>query len=804
MIEIRDKRFIIDGEPRLIVGGEIHYFRLKREDWQDRIAKLKAAGCNAVASYIPWLCHEPVEGRCDLEGKTRPELDVGAFIDLCEENDLCFFARPGPFVMAELKNEGLPYWIYTKYPEIVPITWDGKPAPTRTVDYLAPGFLHEVRRWYRAVMPVIAARLQPRGGNVIAVQLDNEIGMLSWMTRSPDLTDSLLDDFAAYLGRRYDDQALRARYPFVLQNAQIRNAEFRSPREQFAPRVLRDLGHYMRDRFARYAAALRSYAEEFGITGVPLVINVHGTEAGRGLDFPMGISQLYESYAQAPGYLAGSDHYLGDLTTRNFHDLYLMNAFMDAMNRSGEPLTSVEFQCETAPHGGGNYCSRHDPSTLDLKTRMCLAQGNRLINYYLFAGGINYHLDEPAHDGNDRISFTGERHGVAAPLNPEGSLTQSYHTLSRVLEGVTAVSDKLADMDEEHDEPAFAFIPDYYMTECSYPASNSMSAIVANLEANRGTAAWDNLARALLLANFRFGAVDIQNGPLDPQTIPVLVLASAGYMDRDVQQKIVHYLTGGGRLLLYGEVPFSDMEGAPCTALADALGLKQAGHRTASRYYYLSVCTEGWAAPHPEVPVVRAQTFQPTGGEVIMRVVDTREACGLEVGVGRGKAVLITTPYDCDIPLFKTALERLGVRPAFSHDCPDYGIFMTTTASPRGYRFLYLLNLDGVEKTVHIAENGLDLFGGHPITLGRREGTTLPLSVSFGDVRVLYSTAEITRVESQAIEFRLTRERNALALETGREILAGDDYTVERQGDITFVTSNRQTSREGRLKVRWR
>ena len=28
--------------------------------------------------------------------------------------------------MAEMKNEGLPYWIYEKHPEIVPVTWDGK------------------------------------------------------------------------------------------------------------------------------------------------------------------------------------------------------------------------------------------------------------------------------------------------------------------------------------------------------------------------------------------------------------------------------------------------------------------------------------------------------------------------------------------------------------------------------------------------------------------------------------------------------------------------------------------------------
>ena len=91
------------------MSGEIHYFRVPRLEWHERTSKLRAAGCNAVASYIPWLCHEPVEGQVDLDGTTRPELDLGAFIDLCRAHDLYFVARPGPFVMAEMKNEGLPY-----------------------------------------------------------------------------------------------------------------------------------------------------------------------------------------------------------------------------------------------------------------------------------------------------------------------------------------------------------------------------------------------------------------------------------------------------------------------------------------------------------------------------------------------------------------------------------------------------------------------------------------------------------------------------------------------------------------------
>jgi beta-galactosidase len=52
MIEIRDKQIVIDGQPRLLISGEVHYFRLQRSEWDDRILKLMAAGGNTVASYI--------------------------------------------------------------------------------------------------------------------------------------------------------------------------------------------------------------------------------------------------------------------------------------------------------------------------------------------------------------------------------------------------------------------------------------------------------------------------------------------------------------------------------------------------------------------------------------------------------------------------------------------------------------------------------------------------------------------------------------------------------------------------------
>ena len=78
-------------------------------EWGQRLDLLVEAGCDTVASYIPWLFHELPDGTIDVTGETRPERDIGAFIDLAASKGLRFIARPGPFIMAELKNEGIPY-----------------------------------------------------------------------------------------------------------------------------------------------------------------------------------------------------------------------------------------------------------------------------------------------------------------------------------------------------------------------------------------------------------------------------------------------------------------------------------------------------------------------------------------------------------------------------------------------------------------------------------------------------------------------------------------------------------------------
>ena len=66
--EIKNKQFLLDGKPFRILSGEMHYFRIPREYWRDRLLKLKACGLNTVATYMPWNLHERTPGKFNFSG----------------------------------------------------------------------------------------------------------------------------------------------------------------------------------------------------------------------------------------------------------------------------------------------------------------------------------------------------------------------------------------------------------------------------------------------------------------------------------------------------------------------------------------------------------------------------------------------------------------------------------------------------------------------------------------------------------------------------------------------------------------
>ena len=127
----------VGGRRSFLVSGEIHYFRLPRAAWRDRLLSLRDADGTCVATYAPWLMHEPEAGRYDFAG----DLDLEHFLDLCAEVGLHAMVRPGPYQYSELACDGLPQWLCLGHPELRALKLDGTQIRESSMSYLHPGFL---------------------------------------------------------------------------------------------------------------------------------------------------------------------------------------------------------------------------------------------------------------------------------------------------------------------------------------------------------------------------------------------------------------------------------------------------------------------------------------------------------------------------------------------------------------------------------------------------------------------------------------------------------------------------------------
>lgn len=792
MVTFSNGQIFIDGKSFFLLSGEMHYYRQPRENWQHLIDEAKEMGLNCISSYVPWILHEEKEGEYCFEDT----LDLGAFIDLCGENGLYFFVRPGPYIMAEMKKEGIPYWIAKKHSDAVPVGFDGEQKPCNTIDYLNPGYLQECRRWYGKIMEIIVPRLQCNGGNIIGVQLDNEIGMLNWVTNHPTLNDNVLRMMEEYLSRQYSQDELEKRYPFWKMEESERFAAMRSPQEDYAVEFHGDFGKFMRTYYARYVKELKTYAEECGVHDTPFFINIHGTGESRIFDFPLGISQLYQAYNQDDGLISGTDVYLGEPTEGKYQDLYVINAWTDAMNKKGNPLTSIEFECSDAP-----YCSlngmRFHPSTTSHKMLMCLSQNARMLSFYVFSGGVNYLLKYPENDGNGRMAFTSELHGFNAPVQPDGTHNYSFPYIADTAKVIHALNELIASSRQVVDPVSLAFIPDYFLTEAVYAKSGRMKEIFENLKRLRCEGQIDNICRALLGHHISFDGVDIQHEEIPEGS--VLVVLSARYMAADIQQKLADFSRRGGRILLYGEIPEYDMEGKDCTILKDLLGLQEVQYvrNTAPVYYPSMVACNEMEGVAPMQCGNYIQAFQ-KDDDAILELYGSEKMCGMLKQTGEGIICAVTGDYPSQMQFWGRVFEKLGIRPRLGADYYRQGIYLAQTESEDGQRLLYLMNLDYVDKTTDLTVDGNLLF--KDFVLEDKKSMILPLSVKTPAAVVEKSTAEIVGMDADSIDFRCTQPRDIIVLSGDREVLPGADYEVRKTENHTELCMTGKAGCEIRVK----
>ncbi len=144
-----------DGQRVVPAMGEVHYSRIPTDEWEAEIRKMKEGGITIIATYVFWNHIEEQEGVFRWDGQRN----LRHFIEVCQKDGLPVVLRLGPFCHGEVRNGGIPDWMFSKNCKMR----DENPV-----------FLGYVERFYRQIFTQVQGLQWKDGGPVVAAQFDNE------------------------------------------------------------------------------------------------------------------------------------------------------------------------------------------------------------------------------------------------------------------------------------------------------------------------------------------------------------------------------------------------------------------------------------------------------------------------------------------------------------------------------------------------------------------------------------------------------------------------------------------------------
>ncbi|WP_342116816.1 glycoside hydrolase family 35 protein [Pseudoduganella sp. OTU4001] len=151
-------QFKLDGQPFVIRSGEMHYPRIPRAAWRERLRMARAMGLNTVTTYAFWSQHEPEPGQWNFTGQN----DLRAFIKTAAEEGLHVILRPGPYVCAEVDFGGFPAWLLR--------------TPGLRVRSMDARYLAASARYFKRLAQEVGDLQSSRGGPILMLQVENEYG----------------------------------------------------------------------------------------------------------------------------------------------------------------------------------------------------------------------------------------------------------------------------------------------------------------------------------------------------------------------------------------------------------------------------------------------------------------------------------------------------------------------------------------------------------------------------------------------------------------------------------------------------
>lgn len=668
--------YIINEQRDFLISGEFHYFRVSREDWSRRLDLLKAAGANLVATYIPWILHEPMEG--DFRLGDQPYRDLEAFLDLCQDKQLSVLCRPGPYQYSEMRYCGLPTWLCENYPEILARDKYGKHLTYYSVSYLHPLFLEKVHHWFTFICPVISRHTTANGGPVAFVQIDNELmGIHEWhggWDYSPQGMGIGSEDgrYVQFLLKKYEDLNI-LNDAYATQYTSLAEVDPTRPPNDPAGtlRMDKDYRDFYFESIAEYAACLADWVRAFGIH-CPLLhnsgagtMNAYFLETRQKLgkqDFLLGVDSYYTFHM---------DSGANNPTPQSLSQVLIAQETLRLM---GYPPTIFELQA-------GNCMDWPPVGPRDLAAWYYghLAFGMKGMNYYVFTGGYN-----PEGIGED-----GDAYDYCAPIGSNGDIRPSYGILKDLgaflkSHSWLAKAERVCDV--------------YLGLDWIQARSRSDDPELGGCSTAK---AWEFLRKGLLITGLSAALsprlVDLSDDSLITMTDKPLMVASGESMSKAIQERLINYIEAGGKLLLAPEIPCLDEEYRPCTLLEDYLG---AG---SERYNADTPDVQGFGLKNISLDELWRATRIPTSAKVLLREQDAAIAWHMPTTSGGHILYLGATwryQKNSQRQMLLQILSILGLSPALECNNP---YVWTVMRAHNDQRMLFLMNYFTSPQTARVA-----------------------------------------------------------------------------------------------------
>jgi beta-galactosidase len=589
-ITYRDGRFWRDGQPFFLIAADYPYFRDRRDNWQDRLEKQKAAGVNTITFYIPWRHHlrfDDAGGRFyDFTGSTKDSRDVIGYMQRIEALGLYMIVKPGPFIHSELNIGGLPDLVSPSFNPGMPAArrHHGQPAywsydASILPAALEPKFDDLAREWLETVRDVIRPFVRP-GGPVIALQPNDET--LYCTSNDPPWQIGYEPS-----GVRYHQQLLAERYGDIATYNKLHGTEHAAlefaqppklaPAEQSAVAKREDVLRYVdwaeyqwrlrRDIYVRYKEYLDidlPYLTNYAGITPPIVENVPDHKDHASEKIPADLAPQYPEWWFAMNRIErdAADCHYGMISWLGVaaYDRDVFDRYINTARRARGINMEENWGFGTLYDHRSRY-----PVVPFFQTLASVAGG--ATGYVIFTC-VNTEYWDPTLDRITKLQCnTFPSH---APIDEHGVCHPMYDTATMLNGWFAKHGDDFLQAEVEFDCAYLLYAP--YAAVSSWIPDERYWKLKDSGIPRCGREGFEEFSRSMQQAGYAPAMFELDAAPDEYFHKPrALALHSAFYMDAESQERLARFIERGGRLFISGELPTVDLTWQPCTRLKEAV-----------------------------------------------------------------------------------------------------------------------------------------------------------------------------------------------------------------------------------------